>query len=87
MNGTSSSARKSARRSASNRLVWALGYIVEELYYVPSGKVVGREQALKSVKRLHAADGTFERAHDSGCATPGRRARQGTVDISEEPFL
>lgn len=46
---------------AANRLVWALGYVMEELYYVPSGTVTGTTK-LGRTKDHIGPDGTFREA-------------------------
>ena len=46
---------------AANRLVWALGYVVEEMYFVPGGVITGMT-AGRRTKDDVGADGTFARA-------------------------
>ena len=46
---------------ASNRLLWALGYLVEEMYFVPSGKIEGVSGLKRAAKEV-GADGSFKRA-------------------------
>ena len=46
---------------ASNRLVWALGFVVEELYYVPKGTIGGVKSPGRAKDHL-AADGAFTNA-------------------------
>jgi hypothetical protein len=46
---------------ASSRIVWAAGYMVEESYFVPSGKVDG-VTGLSRAKKFVGSDGTFTNA-------------------------
>jgi hypothetical protein len=46
---------------ASSRLVWAVGYMVEESYFVPSGKVTG-VSGLGRAKKFVGSDGSFTNA-------------------------
>jgi hypothetical protein len=46
---------------AASRIVWAMGYMVEESYYVPSGKVDG-VTGLGRAKKFIGADGSFQGA-------------------------
>lgn len=46
---------------ASSRLVWACGYMVEESYYLPSGKVEG-VSGLTRAKKFVGSDGSFTNA-------------------------
>ena len=46
---------------ASNRIVWALGYLVEEMYHVPSGTIQG-VSGLKRAAEHVGAGGGFKRA-------------------------
>jgi len=46
---------------AANRIVWALGYIVEDQYYVPSGVVSGARGLTRAAKFV-GADGAFKKA-------------------------
>lgn len=47
--------------TAATRLIWALGYGVEETYFVPSGKIEGIT-SLRRAKQFITADGTFQNA-------------------------
>lgn len=71
---------------AASRLLWALGYVVEEHYYVPSGKV-------ESVKDLERADGViakdgtfriarFQRRSPDASRTPNMRP----WGVDQNPF-
>ncbi len=44
---------------AASRIVWACGYMVEESYFVPSGKVAG-VAGLTRAKKFIGADGSFK---------------------------
>ena len=46
---------------ASNRILWALGYLVEEMYLVPSGKIDGVKGLKRAAKEIGAGGG-FKRA-------------------------
>lgn len=46
---------------AASRLVWAMGYMVEESYFVPSGKVEG-VSGLGRAKKFVGSDGSFRNA-------------------------
>ena len=46
---------------ASNRILWALGYLVEEMYLVPSGKIDGVKGLKRAAKEI-GAGGAFTRA-------------------------
>src|SRR5215207_7197359 len=46
---------------AANRLVWALGYIVEEMYFVPGGLITAMTAGGRTKEHV-AADGTFAKA-------------------------
>jgi len=46
---------------AANRIVWALGYIVEDQYFVPSGVVSGVRGLTRAAKFV-GADGAFQKA-------------------------
>lgn len=46
---------------AASRLVWACGYVVEESYFIPSGKIIG-VKGLGRAKNFVAADGSFTNA-------------------------
>lgn len=46
---------------ASSRIVWACGYMVEESYFIPSGKVEG-VSGLSRAKRFVGSDGSFTNA-------------------------
>ena len=47
--------------TAATRLVWAFGYMVDETYFVPSGKIEDAT-ALKRARRFIGSDGTFQEA-------------------------
>ena len=68
---------------AANRIVWALGYVVEDQYFVPSGIVTGAAGSTRAAKFV-GADGAFKDARFR-CAQPGRAAHRGRVDAAEEP--
>jgi len=46
---------------AANRLVWALGYFVEEMYFVPDGAITGVSELGRAANHI-AADGMFSKA-------------------------
>lgn len=54
---------------AASRIVWACGYLVEESYFVPSGRVKGVQELTRASKFVRAdgsfADGMFEKRPDT----------------------
>lgn len=70
---------------AANRLVWALGYIAEELYYVPNGTVTGMTNPGRT-KGAVGPDGTFNKASFRlRTETSERAAQRWTFD--KNPFV
>lgn len=69
---------------AASRIMWALGYLVEEHYYVPSGVIQGVKE-LGRAKHVIAANGAFRVARFDRRA-PGveRTGRSWTLD--QNPF-
>ena len=61
---------------AANRIVWALGYVAEEIYFLPEGIVTGMKDAAPLAK-IVAADGKFWNAslqlRDPAETRPDRR--------------
>ena len=70
---------------ASNRLVWALGYIAEEMYFVPNGTISGVTNA-KRLKDHVGADGNFTGARFRlRTDAPGRAEKRWTFE--KNPFV
>jgi hypothetical protein len=69
---------------ASNRIVWALGYLVEEMYYVPSGNIKG-VTALKRAAKHIAPDGRFTRARFRR-VDPALRRTEESWTFQQNPF-
>ncbi len=70
---------------AASRLVWACGYMVEESYFIPSGKVNG-VTGLGRAKKFVGADGSFSNAMAE--KRPDDIARRGVNwDWSSNPFV
>lgn len=69
---------------AASRLVWALGYPVEESYYVPEGRITG-VQGLRRAGDAIAPDGTFRVARFE--KRPANVTRIGRWDLQNNPFL
>ena len=70
---------------AANRLVWALGYVAEEIYYVPGGTLVGMASPGK-LKEFIGADGTFTRASFRLRGDDSARAEERWT-FEDNPFL
>ena len=70
---------------ASNRIVWALGYLVEEMYYVRSGTIRG-VTGLKRAAEHVAADGGFEKARFRRVDARLRRTDEPWT-FQQNPFL
>lgn len=69
---------------ASNRIVWALGYLVEEMYYVPSGNIQG-VTALKRAAKQIAPDGRFTRGRFRR-VDPALRRTEVSWTFQQNPF-
>ena len=70
---------------ASNRLVWALGFIAEEMYFVPSGTITGVTTPGRTKDHI-AADGSFARARFRlRTESSGRAAERWTFE--KNPFV
>jgi len=70
---------------ASNRIVWALGYLVEQMYYVPSG-VIEKVTALKRAAKEIGAGGTFKHARFRRVDASLRRTDEQWT-FEQNPFL
>ena len=70
---------------ASNRLAWALGYLVEEMYYVASG-VVQKATALKRAAKDVGPDGSFKHARFRRVDAQARRTGEPWT-FQQNPFL
>jgi hypothetical protein len=70
---------------ASNRLVWALGYLTEEMYFVPSG-TIRRVSGLKRAAKEIAPDGRFSRARFRR-VDPKLRRTDESWTFQQNPFL
>jgi hypothetical protein len=69
---------------AASRLAWACGYMVEESYFVPSGKVVG-VRGLGRAAKFVSSDGSFTNAMAE--KRPDNIARRGiNWDWGSNPF-
>jgi hypothetical protein len=69
---------------AASRLAWACGYMVEESYFVPSGKVSGVKRLGRAAKFV-SSDGSFANAMAE--KRPDNVARRGVNwDWSSNPF-
>ena len=70
---------------AANRLVWALGYVAEEIYFVPNGTISGMTDPGK-FKEFVAPDGTFKRASFRLRGEGSKRAEERWT-FEDNPFL
>jgi hypothetical protein len=70
---------------AANRLLWALGYFVEELYFVPSGAITGVTDLGRAENHV-AADGMFSKARFRRRDPAQPRMEQGW-SFNSNPFL
>lgn len=70
---------------AANRLVWALGYVAEELYYVPNGTVTGLTNPGRT-KEFIGPDGTFNKATFRLRDETSKRAEQRWT-FDKNPFV
>lgn len=69
---------------AASRIAWACGYMVEESYFIPSGKVVG-VSGLSRAKKFVSSDGSFANAMAE--KRPNNIARRAiNWDWSSNPF-
>jgi hypothetical protein len=69
---------------AATRLVWALGYLVEENYFVPQGRIE-KVGALKRAAAVVAADGSFQRARFER-EDPSMKDTEHTWSFKANPF-
>ena len=70
---------------AANRLVWALGYVAEEIYFVPNGTITGMTEPGK-FKEFVARDGTFSRASFRLRGDESKRAEERWT-FEKNPFV
>ena len=70
---------------AANRLVWALGYVAEEIYFVPNGTITGMTEPGK-FKEFVARDGTFSRASFRLRGDGSKRAEERWT-FEKNPFV
>ena len=70
---------------ASNRLLWALGYLVEEMHFVPSG-TIGGVTGLKRAAKHIGPDGRFTRARFRR-VDPALRRSEEPWTFQQNPFL
>jgi hypothetical protein len=70
---------------AASRLVWALGYVADELYYVADGKVTGAA-GLKTAAKAIGPDGAFTKAVFRLRDESSERAAQRWT-FAKNPFL
>ena len=70
---------------ASNRIIWALGYLVEEMYYVPSGTIQG-VTALKRAGKELGPGGSFKHARFRR-VDPELRRTDEPWTFQQNPFL
>jgi hypothetical protein len=70
---------------AANRLVWALGYVAEEMYFVPTGAILGMTDPGK-FKNFITPDGSFTRASFRLRGDGSKRAEQRWT-FETNPFV
>lgn len=70
---------------AANRLVWAFGYMAEELYYVPTGSVTGVTRPGSTRNHIDPG-GTFSKARFHLKDGPGEKA-DGRWTFEKNPFV
>lgn len=70
---------------AATRLVWALGYMAEENYFVPSGKI-DQVAGLKRAATVVGADGTFQKARFER-KDPAVKSTEYTWSFKANPFV
>jgi hypothetical protein len=70
---------------AATRLVWALGYLAEENYFVESGKIE-KTGTLKRAAAVVAADGSFQKARFER-EDPSMKDTQQTWSFKSNPFV
>ena len=70
---------------AANRLVWALGYVAEEIYFVPSGTITGMADPDK-LKEFINPDGSFARASFRLRGDTSKRAEERWT-FEKNPFV
>ncbi len=70
---------------AANRLLWALGYFVEELYFVPSGAMTGVTDLGRAENHI-AADGMFSKARFRR-RDPAQPRMEKAWSFNANPFL
>jgi hypothetical protein len=69
---------------AASRLMWALGYLVEESYYLPEGQITGVPRLRRAGDAI-APDGTFRVARFE--KRPANVTRVGHWDLQNNPFV
>ena len=70
---------------AANRLVWALGYVAEEIYFVPSGTITGMKDPGK-MKEFIGPDGAFTTASFRLRTESSKRAEERWT-FEDNPFI
>jgi hypothetical protein len=70
---------------ASNRIVWALGYLAEEMYYVPSGAIKGATGLKRAAKEI-GPGGSFKHARFRR-DNPQLRRTDERWTFQQNPFL
>jgi hypothetical protein len=70
---------------AANRLVWALGYVAEEIYFLPTGTITGMANPAK-MKEFIAPDGTFAKASFRLRGDTSKRAEERWT-FDQNPFI
>ena len=70
---------------AATRLVWALGYLAEENYFIPSGKI-DKVAGLKRAAEVVGADGTFQKARFER-KDPALKDTEHTWSFKANPFV
>ena len=83
--GTESHKNEVHAEVAATRLVWALGYLVEENYFVPEGKIE-KVGALKRAASVVAADGSFRLARFER-EDPSMQDTEHTWSFKANPFV
>jgi hypothetical protein len=82
--GTSSTGKEVHAEIASARLMWALGYLVEEQYYVAEGRIDGAS-SLGRAREAIGTDGGFRSARFE--RRPAEITREGRWEFDRNPFL
>jgi len=81
---TSESKNEVHSEVAASRLVWALGYMVEDVYFVASGRIEGATK-LNRARESVAADGTFTAARFES-RDPAMQRTGRTWSLDKNPF-